>query len=355
MKSIFQNGLALGIPTNNCQCVNMNFTWLFSNPTNLLWMDKVIITEGMWNLMMSDYRVVEYVEESKQQPYWKAVKLVYSILNEVGLVNIIPDDSITQEHAAFLCNQIAEDIEILGENVKEDSNSMIKIANHCYCIPSLWSLYAALYLSKANNASFMLSTHEMDYLKLLLPIKLNRAVPIAKHTSAINEVLDIKLPNLELGHHYLFDAVEQCSICQNETICKDSYLSDIEKQTFKILEYREHEEVSQLCELMDRICSEKFKTEFDISPRDLLHEINVEKVRVQRKLNKAYRSFEKWKTIIMTISASMTLGTFFSHPTIAAIGASGVLATNVIGAINNYNEKKYKWVNLFNKEETENY
>lgn len=351
MKSIFQNGLALGIPTKNCQCINMNFSWLFSNPTNLLWMDKLIVTEGMWKLIMSDSGVVEYMEKSKQQPYSKAVKLVYNILNDVGLVNIIPDDSITQEQAALIDEQICDDLEMLEDYIKEDSDTMIKIANHCYCIPSLWSLYAALYLSQANNASFMLATHELDYLKLLLPLKLNRSVPIASRTSAINEILNIKLPHLELGHNYLFDTTEHCRICERESLCKDSYLTDIEKQTFNILKYCEHEEISQLCELMDRICSEKFKTEFDVSPCDLLHEINIEKVKVQRKLNKTYRSIEKWNTIVMTISASMTLGAFFSHPTLAAIGASGVLTANVIGTIKNYNEKKYKWVNLFNKEE----
>lgn len=160
----------------------------------------------------------------------------------------------------------------------------------------------------------------------------------------------MKLPTFELWHPYLVDSVNKCSQCVNENRCKDEYLSVIEKQVFALLEYRERDEIKQLCQLMDRICSERFKEEYDIEPKDLLHEINVERVKVQRKLNTTYKNIERWKNVVMTISAGLSLGGFFGNGIMSAVGGIGLLAADVVGSNISQFEKKHRWVNLFNKE-----
>lgn len=154
MKNILQSGLALGIPTQHCNCINMDFNWIFANPTNFLWVDNVIVTESMWSIITGTGSL-GFVEKSKQDSFSKTIRHVYSILNDVGIVKIISDNSITQEEGDNLYNKIQDDIELLGESVKEQGDRM-KIGRYCYCPPALWSLYAALYLSRNNNACFML-------------------------------------------------------------------------------------------------------------------------------------------------------------------------------------------------------
>ncbi|WP_143058361.1 hypothetical protein [Prevotella sp. khp7] len=347
MKNILQSGLALGIPTQHCSCTNMDFNWIFSNPTNFLWVDNVIVTESMWSIITGT-DALGFVEKSKQDSFSKTVRLIYSILNDVGIVKVISDKSITQEEGDNLYNKILDDIELLGDSVKEQGSRM-KIGKYCYCPPALWTLYAALYLSRNNNACFMLDQSEMAFLKKVLPLKMDKQVRIASSNTAINEVLSITLPSFELWHHYLADSANKCNLCVNERKCKDEYLSVIEKQVFNLLEYRERDEIKQLCLLMDRICSDRFKEEYEIDPKDLLHEINVEKVKVQRKLNTTYKNIERWKNIVMTISAGLAMGGFFGNGTLSAIGGMGLLATNVLGANISQVEKKHRWVNLFNK------
>ncbi len=347
MKNILQSGLALGIPTQHCNCTNMDFSWIFANPTNFLWVDNVIVTESMWS-MITGTGPLGFVEETKQDSFSKAVRLVYSILNDVGIVKVISDNCITQEEGDDLYKQIEDDVELLGDLVKEQGSRM-KIGRHCYCAPALWTLYAALYLSRNNNACFMLDQSEMAYLKKVLPLKMGMPVRVAASTSAINEVLNLKLPELELWHPYLADSANKCNRCVHENRCKDEYLSTIEKQIFALLDYRERDEIKQLCQLMDRICTERFKDDYDIAPKDLLHEINVEKVKVQRKLNSTYKNVERWKNVVMTISAGLSMGGFFGNGILSAVGGIGLLAAEVVEANISQIEKKHRWVNMFNK------
>lgn len=348
MKNILQSGLALGIPTQHCNCVNMDFDWIFANPTNFLWVDNVIVTESMWSIITGT-GPLGFVEKSKQDSFSKAVRLVYSILDDVGIVKVISDNSITKEEGDDLFKQIEDDIELFGDAVKEKGNQM-KIGRHCYCGPALWTLYAALYLSRNNNACFMLDQSEMAYLKKVLPLKMGKQVKVASSTNAINEVLRMKMPELDLWHPYIADSVNKCNQCVNEKRCKDEYLSAIEKQMFALLEYREQDEIKQLCGLMDRICTERFREEYDIAPKDLLHEINVEKVKIQRKLNTTYKNVERWKNVVMTISAGLSLGGFFGNGIMSAVGGMGLLAAEVVEVNITQVEKKHRWVNLFNKE-----
>ena len=101
---------------------------------------------------------------------------------------------------------------------------------------------------------------------------------------------------------------------------------------------------------MERICSERFKEDYEISSKDLLHEINVEKVKVQRKLNTTYKNIERWKNVVMTISAGMSLAGFFGNGILSAIGGIGLMAADVVESNISQIEKKHRWVNLFNKE-----
>ena len=222
MKNILQSGLALGIPTQHCTCVNMDFNWIFANPTNFLWLDNVIVTESMWSIITGT-GPLGFVEESKQDSFSKAVRLVYSILDDVGMVKVISDNSITREEGDDLYKQIEDDIELLGDLVKEQGSRM-KIGRHCYCAPALWSLYAALYLSRNNNACFMLDKSEIAFLKKVLPLKMGIPVRVASSTSAINEVLSLKFPEIELWHPYIADSINKCNKCVNEKKCKDEYL-----------------------------------------------------------------------------------------------------------------------------------
>lgn len=100
------------------------------------------------------------------------------------------------------------------------------------------------------------------------------------------------------------------------------------------------------CNVLNRICDKKFKDRFEIDSEDLLHELNLERVRVQAKLNKTYKRVEKWTKVVGTLSAALSLGAIFGYPEITPIGAIGLFASNTGETLNQYLKEKYRWVNF---------
>lgn len=111
----------------------------------------------------------------------------------------------------------------------------------------------------------------------------------------------------------------------------------------------EHEEIIEFCKVLDHICDTKFKNCFEIDSHDLIRELNIEKVKVQRKLNKSYNKVKNWSKLIGIISAGLSLGAIFNNPTITAVGGMGIFASQTMEQINDYFHKKYNWVNFVNQ------
>lgn len=142
---------------------------------------------------------------------------------------------------------------------------------------------------------------------------------------------------------------QSCEKCRNLVKCDDGYLTSVEKRLFRLLEDREKDEVKEFCLFLDHICDEKFKDAFEISPDDLVRELNIEKVKIQQKLQNVYKKIGRWSKIVTTISAALSLGYLFKHPELTAIGGISGIASQAAGKISDYYQQKYKWVNFVNK------
>lgn len=352
MKKIFQTGLAFGIENGACQSCNLNYSWLFNTPSNLLWVDKIVVTKPIWNIIMGQWDASE--EKSPIDHglvIQKSAKLAYEILNSVGLVEIVDSNEIGEKESDIIFHQIEEDLEFLHSKgvINRQDDHLYYIGENGYCQPALWTLYASLAYSRKNNCNFSLEEQELFYLRTLLYYKMNRDVSVSRKASAVNEVLEMYLPEVRIWPDYLFSAKDRCETCRNMIKCNDSYLVHIEKRLFNLLQDREHDEIIEFCQILDKICDEKFKETYEISPQDLIKELNIEKVKTQQKLKKIYSKVGKWSKIITTISAGLSLGTIFGYPELTAVGGIGVFASQTADKINDYYKGKYNWVNFVNK------
>lgn len=352
MKKIFQTGLAFGNETGACESCNLNYSWLFNTPSNLLWIDKIVVTKSIWDIIMGKWDVLE---ENHANDHGliihKSAKLTYEILNSVGLVEIVDSNEIGEEESDIIYKQIEEDLEFLQSKgvINRKDGHLYYIGENGYCQPALWTLYASLVYSRKNNCNFTLEEQELFYLRKLLHFKMNRDVPVSRKASAVNEVLEMYLPEVRIWPDYVFSAKDRCEKCRNMIKCNDSYLIHIEKRLFKLLQDRERDEIIEFCQVLDKICDEKFKNAYEISPQDLIRELNIEKVKTQQRLNNFYTKVGKWSKIITTISAGLSLGTIFGHPELSAVGGVGVFASQTVDKVNDYYKGKYSWVNFVNK------
>ncbi len=57
-----------------CTCPDINYGWLITRPSDLLWMDKLIVTRNEWNELMKGG---EEVSEEDFSAMKNAVKLVF--------------------------------------------------------------------------------------------------------------------------------------------------------------------------------------------------------------------------------------------------------------------------------------
>lgn len=352
MKKIFQTGLAFGNENGVCELCNLNYSWLFNTPSNLLWVDKIVVTKPIWDIISGKGDASEDKNANDQGVIiHKSAKLAYEILNSVGLVEIVDSNEIGKEESDIIFNQIEEDLELLQRQgvINRKDSHLYYIGENGYCQPALWTLYASLLYSRKNNCNFSLEEQELFYLRQLLRYKMNREVSVGRKASAVNEVLEMYLPEVRIWPDYIFSDKDRCETCRNMIKCNDSYLVHIEKRLFKLLQDREHDEILEFCQILDKICDEKFKEAYEISPQDLIKELNIEKVKIQQRIKNVYAKVGKWSKIITTISAGLSLGTIFGHPELTAIGGVGVFASQTVDKINDYYKSKYNWVNFVNK------
>ena len=108
-KNILITGLILGKETNMCLCDNINLGWLFERPTDLLWADKIVVTQNEWDVLHSE----------KDSAMGKASKLIFERLYAEGLVNIIPDTVISPSRAESILDNIENDLSFIKDLYKE--------------------------------------------------------------------------------------------------------------------------------------------------------------------------------------------------------------------------------------------
>lgn len=352
MKKIFQTGLAFGYENGVCEVCNLNYSWLFNTPSTLLWVDKVVVTKPVWEIITKDYAHEDGVTDKKNNIIvQRTMKMVYEILKSVGMIELVDSNGISEEDKALIYKQVESDIELLSslDIINDNNDHLFYIGTESYCIPSLWTLYASLLYSRRTMSNFSLEDNELTYLRTLIPIKQGKEVPVSRKASAINNVLEMYLPELRLWPEYMFVKQETCDTCSKLAVCDDKYLNTIEKRLFKLLEQREHDEIIEFCQILDSICEESFKDDYEVDTNDLVRELNVRRVKVQHKLNQVYKKVNTWSKVIGTVSAALSLGFFFDNPEITAIGGLGMFAAEITDKVNNFFHEKYKWVNFINQ------
>lgn len=82
MNRILVTGLALGTDPNigACQSCNYDLSWLFSNPSTLLWTDEIILTPEILETIKSS----SYPDGNKY--LGRAVGLIFERLEDNGLI-----------------------------------------------------------------------------------------------------------------------------------------------------------------------------------------------------------------------------------------------------------------------------
>lgn len=216
-KSILLTGLALGNESGLCPCSNLHTEWLFTKPQDLLWVDSIVVTRR-------EKEIIDAYERSKK-PYAKAVGLIFQYLYQAKTIQIIDDCLITDTDIDHIKQQVVDDIGLICPEYLKGKEHTFLYQNHQYCQPTLNALYAGICLSFKLGTTISLDSMESDYFRSLFALKYNAKSKMGKNVF-IGELLKSYLPEIELGHHILYESShKECGTCTKENDCKTNSLA----------------------------------------------------------------------------------------------------------------------------------
>lgn len=344
-KNILVTGVVLGKESNICSCDYVNFSWMFSHSSNLIWTDNILITGNEMSVVKNS---------SSHDPYMKAVDIVLTMLQDTGMVKMIPDAEISQDIAGMITDRLLEDLSLLSDMIHVSDNEndpIMSIGDAHFCFPTLWSFYASVYLSFFHDASFSLTRDELVFLNTLIPQKYGKYIEGTGARIAMEEVLSLYLPSIQVGHRYLFESKEKCSTCGNNLRCQDGYLLEIEKQVKAVLEYRQYDEIRQLCNVLDKLCERNSSYDSILTGTELWDDLQDEAKKQENKVRQVLKNISKWQKL--STYASIGLGAAsFINPVLGASAAITSVASYILAEKEKRIKKDSSWINfVFNPDQ----
>lgn len=349
------SGLALGKECDSAICNNVNLQWLFDNSSILLWADKIILTKKVWENCMEGGHV--WGDLSKQQENKKAIKLVFEMLKDADLIEII-EPNFSKDIITYIEKTIADDINKASTDTdccrikKADKSPFaISILDYNYCIPNLMSIYTGFILSRLYQANPLLTTADALFYQYKFSKTYNTAAFNINKMEAFKEIFNIAIPEIPIfNSHYLFDPIDSCLQCNKYSYCKDNYLLDIEKNIRALLSKRNYDEIHNLAGILNQISSRMFEKEATLHPECFRREFFNEVDKVNKKMKKIFPKIKRWTHLTTAISIPISLSALFSgFPSLSKIAASIAGISSMGDAIVKYCESKYNWINYFNK------
>lgn len=354
MNKILVTGIALGKDLNVCQACNYDIEWLIRYPSILLWVDKILITETIWDSISKSKLYSDRPELDK------SIKLIFNTLEAEKLIEIVdPARILTPDVKDLILDEIENDRKILPSYFPDtirfgDSDGVpgqIFIDDIEYCTPYLWSIYAALLLSKIWNAESIYPYQVMNFVKYKFGVDTLSKKGKPGKIQAYHDIFQAYLPNIPVLPEYVINREEQSSSCKQIEECKDTYLSKIEDHLNQIIQWRSYDEVQQIKEIIGNIISTKEQAGEILEPLDIFGQFINEQKKVQKRINFVFPKVERWAnlTTILSIPVAIT-GLSTGNMAVASAGAGLASLSQISKEVIGYLKNKYNWLGFINSD-----
>lgn len=349
MNKILVTGLALGKDLGVCQVCNYDIEWLVRYPSILLWTDEILITETIWDKITGD----------NSKAFGKSIKLIFDTMKSEKLIKIVdPTRIITTDVRSLIDNEVVNDRKILSDYFPDrirlgDSDKVpgqIFIDDLEYCFPYLWSIYAALLLSKTWNAESIFTHKVMNFIKYKFGADTLSRKGIPGKTQTYHEIFRAYLPNIPILPEYAIAKEEQCSTCMRIEECKDTYLSNVEDSMNQIILWRNYDEVQQIKEIIGKIILAKENEGEILEPQDIFNKFVNEQKKAQKKLNSVFPKVKRWANLTTILSIPVAIvGLSTGDMAVASAGAGLAGLSQISKEAIEYMKNKYNWLGFINK------
>ena len=168
MNRVLVTGLALGREVGVCDVCNFDFSWILNRPSVLLWTDKILVTETIWDTVSQ----AAYPRDNEEVA--ESLRLVFDIGRREKIIEVVKcSDFMTTDLKDDIDEQVEKDRILLARffpthvtmGNEEKVPGQIFIDGVEYCAPNLWTIYAAFFLSRVLDAHCLFDNRVLNLCK----------------------------------------------------------------------------------------------------------------------------------------------------------------------------------------------
>lgn len=356
MNKVLVTGLSLGKGFDTCQACSFDMEWLLRYPSVLLWADRILVPESIWEIVSKGI----YPYEKEQPELSKCVKLIFDITMSEDIIEIIkPETIINQSLSEDISEQIEKDriqlsslfSDIISIGDDEKVPGQIFINGSEYCFPHMWTIYASLILSRAFDAHCLFNENALNICKYKFGLSSFPSKAEIGRIESFHSIFQAYLPNDSLFPEYLITNKELCAKCAHESTCKDTYLATLETNLKTLLSWRNYDEILQLKSVVSDIVDKRSKAGGIIDHNIIRQDFQDTQNKLRRRMNLTFPKVKRWSNITTVLSIPVALaGVATSVPliTVAGLSLSGLAQASkqVVEFLSN----KYSWIGFINRD-----
>ena len=340
---VLVTGLGNGI-LGECAPCNYDSYQLITNPSMLLWIDKLVVPE----------KILNTIRKSAEDTEEEIVQLIMDFYEKAGLIETIDttqvfEDSVTEA----LEEAVASDVKILTtlypelSNIQEDDHFVINYHDINYCFPQLLSLYGDLFLAKLVGANCLFSPNSIEYCQLKFGLTNQNPINTSNTLSGVDKILATIIPSIHPFPSFL-SKDSDCLCCAKANNCQHEYFQNLESALKQYLEWRKFDEFYQLRDCIDKVILATRKHTDIIMPDDIFNEFEREKNRVNSLIHRRLPKIKRFSDLITSISVPASIISTVSEAALPITVSAAVLsgASALTSVVTNRIEEKYKWINF---------
>lgn len=347
MNRILVSGLGNASDMGLCDACNLNFSWLASYPSTLIWCDEICLPRKALEFQRSlteskdDLVINMFLSLADDAKLIKAID--FSPLQEAGLGSKI------LEAAARDSTNLLKYDPTIREGEKNVPGEII-INGQGYCSAIISSIYTSVLSAEMLNANCLFSDYEKNYLEKLYKARHVEWLK-ASNASVFGEIFSLYLPESIGLHNYVFMSEEECKQCAHYDKCKDTYLEDTEKAIKKILEWRDYDEIQRAKEELNKIIKKKNSLTGGESLKEIRREYEARQNDINKKIHSAFPKVERWTKLATFVATPLAIATAALAGNIPlAIASTSIPGiSKSIEAGLDYYKIKHNWVGFINE------